>query len=227
MKALIKRIPALGWVATRLWRRYVEPAAPFAGSTDYWVRRYQSGGDSGAGSHERLAAMKAEVLNDFVAEQHIESVIEYGCGDGSQLKRAKYESYTGFDVSQAAIARCQEIFRGAARKRFKLVEDYAGETAQLTLSLDVVYHLVEDVVFEQYMHRLFDSATAYVIVYASNTDQQAASQMAHVRHRKFTDWVERSAPGWRLRRHIPNPHPFRGDVSTGSFADFYIFEKAL
>jgi len=28
-----------------------------------------------------------------------------------------------------------------------------GEKAQLTLSLDVVYHLVEDDVFYEYMHR--------------------------------------------------------------------------
>ena len=39
------------------------------------------------------------------------------------------------------------------------------DRAELALSLDVIYHLVEDTVYESYMGQLFDSATKYVIVY--------------------------------------------------------------
>lgn len=42
--------------------------------------------------------------------------------------------------------------------------------ADLSLSLDVIYHLVEDEVFETYINTLFKSARRYVIIYSSNSD---------------------------------------------------------
>ena len=50
---------------------------------------------------ERLAAFKAEVPNDFVRARGIDSVIEFGCGDGAQLALAEYPAYVGIDVSPA------------------------------------------------------------------------------------------------------------------------------
>lgn len=38
-------------------------------------------------------------MNQFVAENKIQHVIEFGFGDGAQLMRAKYPQYTGLDVS--------------------------------------------------------------------------------------------------------------------------------
>jgi len=119
-----------------------------------------------------LAEYKARILNEFVAQKAIETVIDYGCGDGNQLRLASYPDYTGYDVSQNAISLCREIFAHDVTKRFKLIRDYSGEIARLTISLDVIYHLVEDKIFEDYMNRLFDSAQAYVIIYSSNSDDQ-------------------------------------------------------
>ncbi len=48
------------------------------------------------------------------------------------------------------------------------------------------------------MKRLFDAATKYVIVYADN-EEQPYDNGSHVRHRKFTDWVERFRPEWKDR----------------------------
>ena len=42
--------------------------------------------------------------------------------------------------------------------------------ADLTLSLDVIYHLVEDDVFVSAMRALFDKAARFVVIYASNQD---------------------------------------------------------
>jgi hypothetical protein len=49
------------------------------GSAKYWEQRYQRGGNSGAGSYDNLAKFKAKILNNFVKENHIKSVIEWGC----------------------------------------------------------------------------------------------------------------------------------------------------
>lgn len=197
--------------------------ARFDGSGDYWERRYAAGGTSGAGSYSELAAFKADVLNEFVAAEGIRSVIEFGCGDGNQLSLARYPAYTGLDVSDTAIAQCRERFAGDASKAFRRMDDYAGETAELSLSLDVIYHLVEDPVYEQYMQVLFDAAERFVVVYSTDTDRNPVLQAPHVRHRRFTDWVEANATDWSLCRHVPNRFPTKGLLGKGSNADFYIF----
>jgi hypothetical protein len=224
MKDLIKRIPVIGPVARSVYRRWRNVPKPFHGSEDYWIARYREGGNSGAGSYNRLAEFKAEVLNDFVASHGIGEVIEFGCGDGNQLSLARYPSYLGLDVSPHAVDGCMLRFAADAGKSFMLMHDYTGQTAQLALSLDVIYHLTEDEVYDAYMRTLFGAARNYVVIYSSDNDE-APSQVAHVRHRQFSRWVRANAPGWRLLRHIPNRYPYTGDNDTGSLADFYIYEK--
>lgn len=190
-------------------------------SAEYWAKRYASSGNSGAGSYGRLAQFKADTINAFVREQHIASVIEFGCGDGNQLGLAEYPAYLGFDVAQPCIERCREMFAADPTKTFKLVDEYSGEQAELTLSLDVIYHLIEDDVYHDYMRHLFDAATRYVIVYSSCQD--GATKSSHVRHRQFTDWIGENRVDWWLIEHIPNPYPLRDDPHNETFADFYVF----
>jgi len=209
----------------RIIRKNLHKYRTFRSSEDFWVRRYRYGGNSGAGSYDRLAAFKAEVINGFVTEHAINSVIEYGCGDGNQLLLANYPRYTGFDVSPDAIAHCRKLFAGDPARQFHMMDEYRGERAELTLSLDVIYHLVEDVVFEAYMQRLFDSATRYVIIYSSNHDEAADPRAPHVRHRNFTRRVDALQQGWLLERHIPNRYPFNPQDRYTSFADFYIYRR--
>ena len=225
MKKLIKKIPVLYPFARYVKIKYVAPLS-FPGSADYWRQRYKAGGTSGAGSYHKLAKFKAEVLNVFVKEHGIRTIIEYGCGDGNQLSLSEYPSYIGFDVSPEAIAQCQNIFSDDETKTFKPVDAYANETAELTLSLDVIYHLIEDHVFFAYMSRLFDSSTRFVIIYSSDTEKQARLQAPHVKHRKFSQWIEQHKPQWMLMQHIPNRYPYTGDELVSSFADFYIYKKA-
>jgi SAM-dependent methyltransferase len=189
-------------------------------SGDYWDRRYRQGGTSGGGSVGRLAKFKAGVINRFVRDHDVRSVIELGSGDGSQLELAKYPAYVGVDVSKAAVEATRKRFRHDPTKQFHS-ELPAGTSADLSLSLDVIYHLVEDRVFEQYMTTLFDAARRFVIVYSSNKDERGA---LHVRHRKFTDWIEQNRPRARLVEKIPNCYPEDpADPVETSFADFYIF----
>jgi hypothetical protein len=95
----------------------------------------------------------------------------------------------------------------------------------LALSLDVIFHLVEDPLFDEYMKRLFHAAERFVTVYASNTGETPPDEADHVRHRKFTDWIDAQAPDWRLMGHIPNRHPYEGNYKTGSFSEFYLYER--
>jgi hypothetical protein len=223
MRSAIKAIPVIGATALALWRpvKWLR----FKGSGDYWERRYTAGGNSGAGSYSRLAEFKAAFLNDFVAENGIRSIIEFGSGDGAQLALATYPDYVGIDVSTTAISATRSRFAGDPSKRFY----HAGEVpegikADLALSLDVIYHLVEDTVFEVYMRQLCDVATRFVIIYSSDLDARTA--LPHVRHRRFTDWLRQNRPEFQLVNEVPNPFPFDPeDPDNTSFADFYIFER--
>ncbi|MDZ4817629.1 MAG: methyltransferase domain-containing protein [Planctomycetota bacterium] len=225
MKEFIKRIPLVGTLSRKLYGKLCRPKKAFPGSGEYWQERYRAGGNSGSGSYNRLAEFKAEIINRFVKENAVQTIIEYGCGDGNQLNLAEYPSYVGFDVSPKAIELCQDLFRHDSTKTFKLVQEYAGERSQLTLSLDVIYHLVEDAVFRAYMHRLFDSAGRFVIIYSSDFDEEPQH---HEKRRRFTQWVSSHQPNWQLVQVIPNRFPYSDAHKTdSSHSDFYIYARTV
>ncbi|MCE3296611.1 MAG: hypothetical protein K0R65_2325 [Crocinitomicaceae bacterium] len=221
LKQLLKRIPAL----TKLVQRMRNTNAEFPGSSDYWEKRYHSGGNSGSGSYGRLALYKAEVLNAFVAEKGISSVLEFGCGDGHQLSLAKYPRYTGLDVSETAIKICSEQFKGDGSKSFYLYGDEAAKQlkSELSMSIDVIFHLVEDSVFEDYMQRLFSSAEKFVVIYSSNYNNK---QTFHEKTREFAQWITQNEPEWKLVKKLDNPYPYNPkDPDNTSQSDFYFYER--
>jgi len=203
----------------------------FPGSKEFWETRYSLGGNSGKGSYGKFAQFKADVLNEFVKEKAILSIIEFGCGDGNQLSLSKYPKYTGLDVSPTAISLCREKFDQDRRKSFFLyspscfVDHQNIFMADLGLSLDVIYHLVEDDVYHAYMDHLFSASKKFVIIYSSDMDQAGGAHARHVRHRKFSARVKEHFQNWKLLEQIKNPYPGKGDFGQGSFADFFIFEK--
>jgi SAM-dependent methyltransferase len=129
----------------------------FRGSALCWEQRYAQGGTSGACSHHALVETKAAFLNDFVRMREVGSVIEFGCGDGNQLSLADYPNYVGLDISRSVVELCQRRFTDDRTKSFFLNDGtcFTGRaglfTANLTISLDVTYHLIENEGFETYM----------------------------------------------------------------------------
>ncbi|MGH7195562.1 MAG: hypothetical protein ACREGA_02170 [Candidatus Saccharimonadales bacterium] len=201
-------------------------------SKNYWERRYAKQGNSGAGSYGRLAQFKADVLNEFARKNSIKTVLEFGSGDGAQLGLFNFKNYIGFDVSPTSIRLCAKKFASDKTKSFFLYEpdcffdNHNVFSADLTLSLDVIYHLVEDEVFDKYMRDLFAASNKYVIIYASNMIDDKLSRAQHVRHRKFSDWVKKNAKGWKLDKKLDNQFKLKADQIDESFADFYIYKKA-
>lgn len=197
-------------------------------SAGYWEQRYKKGGTSGFGSYGRLAEFKARVINQFVKEKDVQKLIEFGCGDGNQLAKIAVSKYLGIDVSPTIIQHCRTIFQDDASKRFLTVAEFLAEKekAELTLSLDVIFHLVEDQVFEAYMKDLFDSSARYCIVYSCDS-RDTSTDAQHVRQRTFTTWVTLERPNWRLIDVIPNEFPHDGtrNPKDTSFSDFFIYEK--
>jgi len=220
---VIGSIPLIGPFAREVCRLLLNFLFP--GSQKYWEGRYARGKDSGNGSRGELREYKASVINAFVRTNNILSVIELGCGDGGQLALAEYPRYIGLDVSPTAIDLCKGNFTLDNTKRFYYIEDplcvdlladIIEWRSDLALSLDVIFHLISDDVYQSYLRGLFDLAIRYVIIYSSNVDEK---QFYQTRKREFTRWVSRNAADWQLAEKIVNPY------SSVTNSSFYIYQK--
>lgn len=214
----LAKVPVIDGVmkGVKMWR--------FQGSSKYWERRYRKGETSGVGSYGKFADYKATVLNDFITAKGIVKVAEFGCGDGNQLKTLGFSQYLGVDISPTAVQMCKEVFHHDQTKTFLVhqgastIEAIREFGPELTLSLDVVYHLVEDAVFEDHITNLFRLSSRYVIIYSTDFDRRY--YFPHQVDRKFTNHVETSIKGWKLLEVKTNP--LKG-VETQS--SFHIYEK--
>lgn len=226
IKAKLLEIPFV-----KNWKRSREKKK-FKGSELYWEERYQQGDNSGTGSYDKLAEHKADIINDFVAKNNIKTVMEFGCGDGNQLAIAKYPQYIGLDVSPTAVKMCYYRFKTDKTKSFYVYNSMAFIDnarffhADLTMSLDVLYHLVEREIFENYLRHLFDAADKYVIIYASNYNQAEEPVHQHENRRSFSDFVDKNMKDWKLKEVIKNKYPVSEFGAQGSLSDFFIYEKA-
>lgn len=168
-------------------------------SAAYWEDRYASGGSSGEGSRGKSATFKATFLNEFVADRDVRTVVEFGCGDGEQLALAKYPDYMGIDVSQEAVWICQHRFKNDPYKTFWLLDSCPRVRAELALSLDVIYHLVEGGVYDEHLRDVFGASSRFVILYTTDTSRVSNRGTAdHVLHRPVVNDVNVRFPEWLL-----------------------------
>jgi hypothetical protein len=178
-------------------------------SKEYWENRYKSGDDSGIGSKGIIAQYKAAIINNFVKENNVQTVCELGCGD-IQFSLYNVPEFTGYDVSDFVIERNKKLYE---HKFTTLMSDLTSY--DLTMSLDVILHLIEDEVYYQYMKDLFRLSKKYVIIYSPDRDQIFSG--IHNKFRKFTSDVPKE---FKLIELINNP--YKGEYTQ---ADFYIFKK--
>ena len=199
-------------------------------SAEYWENRYKSGGNSGAGSYNKFAAFKAGILNAIVLEYKIQSVIEFGCSDGNQLNMLNLPNYVGLDVSPTILGRCIQKFCHDKSKSFFLynpecfVDNRSLFVAEAAFSIDVIFHLVEQNVFDAYLAHLFGSALKLVVIYGADIDHPRRTN--HELYRKFTGYISDKFPDWKLIKVVKNKYPAKDyDDENGSLADFYFFIK--
>lgn len=196
-------------------------------SSKYWEQRYRQGGNSGSGSYDLLSEFKAGFINDFVRDNEVQSVVEFGCGDGNQLNLFKLPSYLGLDVSRTAIKNCQKLYEADPSRSFELYQPQSFEARvqfELGLSLDVLYHLIEDDVYFTYLDHLTASSAKWIIIYSC--DHSSDKHPPHVRPRNFSKDFSERYPQWTLTEKLANPFPLeKFGPKNGSWSDFYVFKK--
>ena len=188
----------------------------------YWESLYVNVAWSGPESYGEYAKFKADVINEFIRDHDVESVVEFGCGDGNQIALGEYPRYVGMDVADPAVDRCRERFADDETKRCEYYDPATFDRhddldANLVLALEIVFPLVVDEMSEQTMRDIFETADRYVIVFSSNHENSAPTEK-HMRHRRFTDYVEEAFPAFELIDFVENSFEDR-------IADFYIYER--
>lgn len=134
--------------------------------------------------------------------------------------------YTGVDISEDIVENARTRFNDRPDWNFILSEDVNEklEPHDMSLSLDVIFHLIEDDVFDQYMRDLFRFAKTHVLIYS--TDNEGSGKVPHFRSRHYSAWIRDNAAGWHLTRTYNNPYNKSvkdGLHTTGAF--FQLFEK--
>lgn len=194
----------------------------------FWEEHYQKSGNSGTGSYGRLAEFKAEIVNRFMEKEEIRTTVEIGCGDGNQLSLIHYQNYTGIDVSAFIIEKNRMRYQDDPKKQFFCAdadrEKYISCRYEMSISMDVIFHLLEDQVFYRYMEDLFLLAERFVVIYSSNHEEY--TRWPEYRHRNFISYIQEKISGWELYQFIPNRYPYKiGMEESTSASDFYIFKK--
>lgn len=191
-------------------------------SYNYWEYRYMNNGTSGEGAYGKYAIFKADIVNNFIIDNNIIDVIDFGCGDGNQLKYLNIKKYVGCDVSETSISICNMLYINDNTKDFFLIKNLKKDKYNLSLSLDVIYHLIEDYEFEIYMKNLFDFSNKYVIIYSSNHNNNE-SVAKHIKNRTFSNWIDDNVNNFKLLKYIKNKYPYDGN--GGSISNFHIYKK--
>lgn len=190
-------------------------------SSLYWDKRYSSGGNSGVGSYGDKAIMKADVVNRWITLEDVESICEWGFGDGNQLSyyAIKGKQYVGYDVSETVINSAR--LRFPKNYNFFWTSDYNNETYDVSLSIEVIFHL-DDSKFQNYMTNLFKSSKKYVIIFSTNYDSQPDY---HMIHHEIIDYCKEHFPSFRLCEEVC-PDIFKtSEINKSLNSCFFIFKR--
>ena len=192
---------------------------------EYWDERYRAGFTSGAGSYGELATFKADTINTFIEENSVRSVIEFGCGDGNQLKLMHYPEYLGMDIAPAAVEKCRKTFSGDDSKSFNLYSpesfsDNGSIHADLVVCLDVLYHIIPENDYIKTLDDIFSRSENFVILYTDIDmfKSRTYHEGAHVRHRDTLSYLKKYQ-NFTIDKIIPNKYP---DLT---FAVFIILKR--
>jgi 2-polyprenyl-3-methyl-5-hydroxy-6-metoxy-1,4-benzoquinol methylase len=182
---------------------------------NYWEERYRGGGNSGPGSYNASATYKASVINNYINKLKIRTISDYGCGDGNQISLLTgFEVYHGCDISSYIIDRNVARFKDRNNMFFyKNVEDLPE--SDMTMSLDVLYHVSRMSDFVAYLTRLFNKSKKYVLIFSTDRDVENQSEESYIYFRRFTDWVEKNMMGFKLVETLKG----------GAGVDFYLYER--
>jgi hypothetical protein len=187
---------------------------------NYWEKRYKNGGNSGDGSYGIECNFKTDFINQIIQDLNIKTINDFGCGDGNQINQISgYTQYNGYDISQTAIKNCKIKYSNNNRMKFHESID-TFEPSDLTMSLDVLYHIIEDDLYYGYLNSLIELSTKYILIYSTNhTLNNSNKPSSHIVWREFSDFIQK-----KYQLKLISITPYGGKKGKNNVS-FYLFEK--
>lgn len=211
----------------------------------YWERRYRQGGSSGAGSRGETLSQKigfAHIIHSDVRKEGGRGVLDLGCGDGrfaegfvefSLGEQKDFDGYRAVDISPKALEIAEEFCRlrlpSEAVDRYMSFELFRPDRPEqpispgvfgLGLSLEVIFHILEDDIYDLYMSTLFDRCRTVLIQTAADPGPVRTAG-SHIVWRDTQKWVQDNRPEALCIHHIPRPFGER------SFSDFFVYRTGV
>lgn len=182
-----------------------------------WEDRYVNKGNSGFGSYQKdLYDYKLGFVRDVITQYNIKTVFDYGCGDGHVVSEIiagrDVDSYIGIDLSPYIIEQNRKKYKD---KIYYTLEEYnfdQKETFDLVISLDVIYHIMEEAFYYETLSKLFELSKKYVLIYAVDKDLLYSG---HMHFRRFTNKIPNN---YKLVKSEKTPNE---QMET----TFYLYEK--
>jgi hypothetical protein len=187
--------------------------------------RYLTGGNSGTGSVSKYSNDKAYVINSFIQNNTIHSIVEWGVGDGKQLSKYDFNqvNYVGYDISKYIINKLNKVNKNENYK-FLLSNQYHNEKYDLALSIEVIFHLIDDSIYENYMARLFNSSQKFVIIFSTNFNSNVD---AHCMHHEIKSYISKHFKEFVLEKEEFIESFYFGRENEGKYAKFYFYKKIM
>ena len=159
----------------------------------YWQKRYASGRTSGAGSYGAHAEYKSSVINEIVEREGIQSVLEFGCGDGNQLTYYRFPRYVGLDVTQEAVDMCSAKFMDDSTKSFQHFtpgEHLTLGSFDMTMAIEVLMHVTRDEDYFLTLQALLDNSLRWVLLLDPLWPLLKYEKGSHEKHRKLLKFLQ-------------------------------------
>jgi 2-polyprenyl-3-methyl-5-hydroxy-6-metoxy-1,4-benzoquinol methylase len=144
----------------------------------YWEDRYSHNLGSGEGSRGDLLKFKAEYLNEIFRKYGVESVFDFGCGDGYLAHLLDCKNYYGVDISQSAVNQCRKLIKKPnfifEHGRFgeypptvikRKFNGLFGVDVDAVMCIDVLYHVMDEHLVDFVLRTMFESSAKIVILY--------------------------------------------------------------
>lgn len=149
------------------------------------------------------AQEKADFVNRIIEEFRPRTIIDWGCGDGEVIKRLhlNISKYYGVEISPFMVLKLSKKFnrdfcRFSSPKKARNLK-WRGE---LSMSLDVMFHLVNPIEYREYLANLFGTSDQLVLI--KSPDETRNGMNRHVLYRKWTPDVAKLFPSWKLVRNV-------------------------
>lgn len=182
-------------------------------SEKYWISRYGEGGNSGAGSIGALLKFKADFINDFIRENDIHTVTDFGHGDLALANLLVGAKYTGIDIFDAGRRNVNGL--DLVKSRF---DQYEGSSTDLVTCIDVLYHIIkgeQDYLFAS-IDKMISVASKFIIIYAQ--DSRIPNNMAN--HMWNGPWLQHMLQSKDVELVYEQQSPIHGTT-----AKFYVFKR--